>query len=227
MTFALNNDVFQFGVCSFLDHETLGNLSCVSRDMKQDTSDEVVWSGSKRNCAINKLNQYIQKHYDILSHHNTSLNMKIHSWSPDETRYNWSLHTKQEIDKLDVLERVLVRNIVRRNVPKENLIEILHANDEPDEQFELLRRVILRPGYNFYSNPEDFSDLLILIDISEYANSVRRGALYIYDSISSNSNWELMNATSASMEELREPTKNYSGLLTGRRTSWMVRSRMR
>lgn len=214
MISTLNKDVFQFEVCSFLDQYTLGNLACVSSTMKNDTADDdVVWHGSKRNCAINTLNKYIQKHYDVVNNRATPINMKIHSWKPDHGAYTWYIHTKREITNLDILERVLVRNIVRRNVPKENLIEILHKNDDPEQQFDLLRSIILKHGY--IKTYEDMNDLNILIDISEYANLIRRGALYIYDSIASNKDWNIMNATRDSMHELRVPTKNYFGLMIG------------
>lgn len=213
MTFGINNDVFQFGVCSFLDQASLGNLSCVASEFNNDTSDDIVWGGSKCNSAINTLAEYIKKHYSLTNERNTATKMKIHSWEPYSGEYKWSIHTRREVKKLDLLERVLVRNIVRRNISNDELIKVLCDNDEPDEQFELLRRIVMKPGYVMMD--DDLNDFLILIDMSEYANSVRLGAISIYDSIVHNHNWKLTCSTLSLMEELREPTNNYFGLLVG------------
>lgn len=201
-----NQDVLQFEILSFLRYNELGTLACVSKQLNDDVSDDVAWGNvkdGKAKQAISTLNNFIEKHYEIRPgklHENTDTNMHVTSWSKTG-------------EQLDVVERTLVRHIVRRNVPRDDLIRILIENDESDEQFELLRSIIFNKGY--IRNDEDDRDMMKLIEISEYANLIRLHTLDLYNTVSHAIRMTLADYAPAlqnHMDELYKPTKNYYSL---------------
>lgn len=187
------NDVFHFEICSFLGESDLGKLSRVSKELNNEVEDDMAWTHvtqglNREEAATKKLIEFANKHYDMSAkyHRNTETNMHVKSWVPEYENHDVFKHfsTRRETKELDVLERVLVRNIVRRNVPKSRFIEIMVKHDEPNEQMGLLKSILMKPDY--IMGDDDLTDILSLIDISEYANEVRLATLVLYYSVAAN-----------------------------------------
>ena len=165
--------------------------------VKTDIMNNTAWKDRHVN-AVAKLLKFIQTHYDLDGSDGTYSIMHIKTWS------NPLLDTSK--DTLDILERSVVRNIIRRHVPKHQLIEILFDFDEPDDQFILITNLLERDGYL----GDDFTDLYLLNDMSCYANSIRKKVLNMYDSILLNpDSSELYKIDHIFIDELRLEAKPY------------------
>lgn len=186
-----------FVTAKYLTDNEKANFANSSKIGKTDIMNNTAWKDRHVN-AVAKLLKFIQTHYDLDGSDGTYSIMHIKTWS------NPLLDTSK--DTLDILERSVVRNIIRRHVPKHQLIEILFDFDEPDDQFILITNLLERDGYL----EDDFTDLYLLNDMSCYANSIRKKVLNMYDSILLNpDSSELYKIDHIFIDELRLEAKPY------------------
>lgn len=186
-----------FVTAKYLTDNEKANFANSSKIGKTDIMNNTAWKDRHVN-AVAKLLKFIQTHYDLDGSDGTYSIMHIKTWS------NPLLDTSK--DTLDILERSVVRNIIRRHVPKHQLIEILFDFDEPDDQFILITNLLERDGYL----GDDFTDLYLLNDMSCYANSIRKKVLNMYDSILLNpDSSELYKIDHIFIDELRLEAKPY------------------
>ena len=186
-----------FVTAKYLTDNEKANVANSSKIGKTDIMNNTAWKDRHVN-AVAKLLKFIESHYDLDGSDGTYSIMHIKTWS------NPLLDTSK--DTLDILERSVVRNIIRRHVPKHQLIEILFDFDEPDDQFILITNLLERDGYL----GDDFTDLYLLNDMSCYANSIRKKVLNMYDSILLNpDSSELYKIDHIFIDELRLEAKPY------------------
>lgn len=186
-----------FVTAKYLTDNEKANVANSSKIGKTDIMNNTAWKDRHVN-AVAKLLKFIETHYDLDGSDGTYSIMHIKTWS------NPLLDTSK--DTLDILERSVVRNIIRRHVPKHQLIEILFDFDEPDDQFILITNLLERDGYL----GDDFTDLYLLNDMSCYANSIRKKVLNMYDSILLNpDSSELYKIDHIFIDELRLEAKPY------------------
>lgn len=186
-----------FVTAKYLTDNEKANVANSSKIGKTDIMNNTAWKDRHVN-AVAKLLKFIESHYDLDGSDGTYSIMHIKTWS------NPLLDTSK--DTLDILERSVVRNIIRRHVPKHQLIEILFDFDEPDDQFILITNLLERDGYL----EDDFTDLYLLNDMSCYANSIRKKVLNMYDSILLNpDSSELYKIDHIFIDELRLEAKPY------------------
>ena len=186
-----------FVTSKYLTDNDKGNVANSSKIGKTDIMNHTAWKDRHAN-AVAKLLNFIETHYDLNGSNGTYSIMHIKTWS------NPLLDTSK--DTLDILERSVVRNIIRRHVPKHQLIETLFDFDEPDDQFNLITKLLERDGYC----GDDFTDICLLNDMSCYANCVRHKVLDIYDSILLNpESSELHRIDHIFIDELRREAKPY------------------
>lgn len=151
-------------VCGFLELKDLPHTGAVNKEFKFIISDKTTkrWCGrdsSREDVIKSVLTDYLSTHYDIDSSHGTKLNMRI--------------KTFENIRELDIVERILIRNIVRRHIQPTDLISVLARNDEPEEQFALLHRLAIDTSSDVHT------DLDLLIKISKYAENIRQRAVLL------------------------------------------------
>lgn len=186
-----------FVTAKYLTDNEKANVANSSKIGKTDIMNNTAWKDRHVN-AVAKLLKFIETHYDLDGSDGTYSIMHIKTWS------NPLLDTSK--DTLDILERSVVRNIIRRHVPKHQLIEILFDFDEPDDQFILITNLLERDGYL----GNDFTDIFLLNDMSCYANSIRKKVLNMYDSILLNpDSSELYKIDHIFIDELRLEAKPY------------------
>lgn len=186
-----------FVTAKYLTDNEKANVANSSKIGKTDIMNNTAWKDRHVN-AVAKLLKFIESHYDLDGSDGTYSIMHIKTWS------NPLLDTSK--DTLDILERSVVRNIIRRHVPKHQLIEILFDFDEPDDQFILITNLLERDGYL----GNDFTDIFLLNDMSCYANSIRKKVLNMYDSILLNpDSSELYKIDHIFIDELRLEAKPY------------------
>ncbi len=143
-----DNFLMTFVTSKYLTDNDKANVANSSKIGKTDIMNHTAWKDRHAN-AVDKLLKFLESHYDLNGSGGTYSIMHIKTWS------NPLLDTSK--DTLDILERTVVRNIIRRHVPKHELIEILFDFDEPDDQFNLIQNLLERDGYR----GDDFTDLCL------------------------------------------------------------------
>ena len=192
-----DNFLMTFVTSKYLTDNDKANVANSSKIGKTDIMNHTAWKDRHAN-AVNKLLKFLESHYDLNGSGGTYSIMHIKTWS------NPLLDTSK--DTLDILERTVVRNIIRRHVPKHELIETLYDFDEPDDQFNLVQNLLERDGYL----GDDLTDLCLLNDMSCYANCVRHKVLNMYDSILLNpESSDLYKIDHIFIDELRREAKPY------------------
>ena len=192
-----DNFLMTFVTSKYLTDNDKANVANSSKIGKTDIMNHTAWKDRHAN-AVNKLLKFLESRYDLNGSGGTYSIMHIKTWS------NPLLDTSK--DTLDILERTVVRNIIRRHVPKHELIETLYDFDEPDDQFNLVQNLLERDGYL----GDDLTDLCLLNDMSCYANCVRHKVLNMYDSILLNpESSDLYKIDHIFIDELRREAKPY------------------
>lgn len=192
-----DNFLMTFVTSKYLTDNDKANVANSSKIGKTAIMNHTAWKDRHAN-AVDKLLKFLESHYDLNGSGGTYSIMHIKTWS------NPLLDTSK--DTLDILERTVVRNIIRRHVPKHELIETLYDFDEPDDQFNLVQNLLERDGYL----GDDFTDLCLLNDMSCYANCVRHKVLNMYDSILLNpESSDLYKIDHIFIDELRREAKPY------------------
>lgn len=193
----MDSFLMTFVTARYLTDNDKANVANSSNTGKTDIMNNTAWKYRHIN-AVSKLLNFLETHYDLNCSHGTYSIMHIKTWS------NHLLDTSK--DTLDILERSVVRDIIRRHVPKNKLIETLFIADEPDDQFTLISELLERDGYM----GDDITDLYLLNDMSCYANSIRKKVLNMYDSILLNpDSSELYKIDHIFIDELRLEAKPY------------------